>query len=260
MTERSPEYTILYKLKTKYMYVKSKVVMLQVKEKVNGSNIIVKNEQFNSLGFGYGNGIKNAQHLYFISDKKIREGDTFIYSYDNNNSYLLTCLIITDLIIISQERFNVGDISDWNKKYCKKVIASTNPSLNLPKPLQSFINKYITEYNKGNIIEEVMIEYEEYHGLNQSIAEIYAVSESDNGNDYNKSFNFKLDSLGREYKIKVDKQNTITIKPIKSSWNRDEVIKLLRHFENDLYSKFYSNNMNTDIRINKLNEFINNNL
>ena len=46
----------------------------------------------------------------------------------------------------------------------EKIIATTDISLvkeyNLPQPSQQFIQKYIEEYNKGNIITDVLVEYE----------------------------------------------------------------------------------------------------
>ena len=66
-----------------------------------------------------------------------------------------------------------SELSDVNKK----IIATTNNLLShnvhyndgtptnnysfvLPQPSQSFINKYIEEYNKGNKIEDVLVEYD----------------------------------------------------------------------------------------------------
>ena len=46
----------------------------------------------------------------------------------------------------------------------EKIIATTDISLvkeyNLPQPSQQFIQKYIEEYNRGNIITDVLVEYE----------------------------------------------------------------------------------------------------
>ncbi len=100
-------------------------------------------------------------------------------------------------------------------KNLRKIIATTDSSLIiinnkldsrdllhtliLPQPSQSFIEKYIEKYNKGEKIADVMVEYE--------------------------SINSHVLGLIR---LKVNpKDNTITIKPIKDSWNREEVIKLM---------------------------------
>lgn len=101
-------------------------------------------------------------------------------------------------------------------KDSKKIIATTDKELILPIPeelmeyphsytqkalpsiAKSFIEKYITEYNKGNVIDKVMVEYD---------------------NDVN-----YLNSGG--WKVKISTDNTINIKLIKDLWNRDEVIQL----------------------------------
>ena len=86
----------------------------------------------------------------------------------------------------------------------EKIIATTDISLvkeyNLPEPSQSFIQKYIEEYNRGNIITDVLVEY----GI------IYE------GRSYD---------LYNPDKLKVNlKNNTITIKKVKDSWNREEIL------------------------------------
>ena len=110
---------------------------------------------------------------------------------------------------------------------CKKIIATTDSSLGyeesiydprsktggkwilLPQPSQSFIEKYIEQYNKENIITDVMVEYQEYDH-DEEWSDISGAYET-----------FKL-------RIKVDsKDNTITIKRIKDTFTREEVIELL---------------------------------
>lgn len=91
-----------------------------------------------------------GNHLYIISlDEEIKEGDWCIN--DNHDTlYQPNCL---------------GDTSGWNK-----IIATTDKVLtcqddeytltkNLPQIPQQFIEEYISEYNKGNVIEDVEVEY-----------------------------------------------------------------------------------------------------
>lgn len=125
-----------------------------------------------------------------------------------------------------------------------------------PQIPQSFIEHYISEYNKGNIITEVMVEYEfltMYKGK-LDYNDIILNTECYNY-DYNKVY--KKSKLGRFHKgivkerftncngtfitengekqfctlkelyfnvPKINSDNTINIKPIKDSWNRKEVI------------------------------------
>lgn len=92
------------------------------------------------------------QHLYIISDDEIKDNDWFV---DKNCSLPISA------------GYNIG--FSENKK---KIIATTDTSLEivskginpvyekLPQPSQQFITKYIEEYNKGNIITDVLVEYE----------------------------------------------------------------------------------------------------
>ena len=99
--------------------------------------------------------------------------------------------------------------------FSKKIIASTDKSLTkylgtdgngfhesryLPQIPQSFIEYFITEFNKGNVIDKVNVEYEEYEGK--------------------KPFERLLDNPV----LKLNQDNTINIKPIKEFWSREEVI------------------------------------
>ena len=155
------------------------------------------------------------QHLYIISNDDIKDDK---YAVDLQNNKIVT---FTDIYRIGR-----------NAKRFKKIIATTDTSLQitkntsnpalyeyiqqgsvcstyedlLPQPSQQFIEKYIECYNKGEVITDVMIEYEDYI-LNQS--------------------KIGLSNIILE-RLKVNpKDNTITIKSIKDSWNREEVIKLL---------------------------------
>ena len=172
---------------TKYLMVYSDVEKTKGKLILNG----LKNDEY-----------KEYQHLYIISDDEIKEDDYYILFTDK----ALTVLRCT------------GDGDYFN---CKKIIATTDESLHipfvtpgneeleiyeysiLPKPSDSFISKYIEEYNKGNVIEDVLVEY----GI------IYEGRSCD---------------LYNPNKLKVNfKDNTITIKKSKDSWNREEVENLI---------------------------------
>lgn len=69
----------------------------------------------------------------------------------------------------------------------------------LPQPSQGFIDKYISEYNSGNPITEVYVEYRiNIATVDQDIQQLIP----------------KLDPF----------HNTITIHPIKRVWNKQEVV------------------------------------
>ena len=100
-------------------------------------------------------------NLYIISDDEIKKGD-YIY-----------CTITNGIEIAKYNHDYL--IRDW-----KKVIATTDTTLKitispylfpeggacqsrdflLPQPSQQFIEEFIEEYNKGNTIKDILVEYE----------------------------------------------------------------------------------------------------
>ncbi len=133
------------------------------------------------------------QHLYLLSNEKIKEGDWYI-----NNS----------VIFRADDKFDEGNNPNQNKNN-KKIIATTDKSLGLPEPSPQFIEEYIEEWNKGNKIIKVMVDY---------VLDI---------NSYKGSA-----CLKDCYILKVDKNNYITITKVKDSWNKEEVIELCFHAYN----------------------------
>ena len=112
-------------------------------------------------------------------------------------------------------------INHKNKYYLKtkngykEILSSTDVSLGLPQPSQQFIDKYIEEYNKGNIITDIEVEY------SPSSITIQTYSEQQI-NDNLKALTLKINP----------KDNTITIKKLKDSWNREEVFAVITTFAN----------------------------
>lgn len=174
-----------------------KVVMLPTKEKSKlwlskGNTLTLWGNENNNDKLGAN------QHLYFFSDEEIKEGDWYISAMKS---------------IISQHNGTEKLPDGW-----KKIIATTDKSLkvpidkaymnfgeteSLPHTSDSFIEKYIEEYNKGNIITEVMVEYKPYKMTLET------------GTKYPEA-------------LKINpKDNTITIRKTKDSWNREEVIELM---------------------------------
>ena len=185
----------------------------------NGESNIQQNK-FNKLFFSeqkksYSDIIN--QHLYIISDDEIKENNTHFYNPHSGQLHISG---------------NHTDYIAINKNGCKKIIATTDTSLlidtyinqgdtvkgdliikrnsdyttglkgriNLHQPSQQFIQKYIEEYNKGNIIEDILVEYE-----------------------------YLLDDMGvvPYWNLKVNsKDNTITIRKVKENYTKEEVISL----------------------------------
>jgi hypothetical protein len=207
-------------------FKKAQVIMLPTK---NNSNIVIINK-YNDKAIGttlenkylqgggefiYNSSLDNSsnpQHLYIVSNDKIKEGDWFI-----NLTNVLKCKAVDFHGIVDNEG------NRYDKEISKKIIATTNNSLeiqgdhstwveNLPQPSQQFIEKYIESYNRGDVITDVLVEYEMKHtGWTEDQSE------------------YTYDEF-----LKIDrKNNTITIKKLKDSWNREEVINLIKLFANN---------------------------
>lgn len=205
------------------MLKKCKVVMLPTNEKAtfNFGDMIkhITNEKLIISGFKSKennpfDSLWNAQHLYIISDDEFKEDE---WVYLNGKA-----MKATSKLVEAQSNFSRRD---W-----KKIIATTDNSLlqhvgndirgreydtqyQLPKPSQQFIQKYVEEYNKGNIIIDVLVEYVD-NGEEDWIGDDYTGEPF-----WNEKIEPKINS----------KDNTITIKKLKESYTRQEVIELCKH-------------------------------
>jgi hypothetical protein len=166
------------------------------------------------------------QHLYFLSDEEIKEGDWCYIPFSN------------EVLKVGKGAYEVSLKTLEENKNAKKIIATTDSSLVhpnccvakeditkmnegcrernrclLPQPSQDFIKVFVEEYNKGNVIEWVDVEYEEIY---QTYFE-----------------NDKFHKNPTKLQLKVNSKNEITIRKIKDSWNRDEVIELIKKFDTD---------------------------
>lgn len=173
-----------------------------------------------------------AQHLYILSDEPIKIGDWVIWFGKYNLPFL------KKVIGERQDEWLLSSTYDmWvEKNKPKKIIAATDSSLeiwreeytgipprkakvNFPneqlyKISKQFIQYFIKQYNKGNIINEVEVDFHEnckfkYYksGIsNKMIAEKYDIN----------------------YTLKIDKENCISIliKEEEKLYTKDEVEKL----------------------------------
>lgn len=138
-----------------------------------------------------------AQHLYITSDDKIEDSDW--------------CINLAHNILVKPTDL---EWANSNKDNLKKVVATTNVELgygdnvgfwkSLPQPPQQFIEQYIEYYNKGEVITDALVEYETYQD----------------------TINYHKDIWKNFERIKINpKDNTITIKKVKTNWNREEIIE-----------------------------------
>lgn len=142
------------------------------------------------------------QHLYILNNEEIRKNDWYI---DINKNRLYQC----------EEDSNEDMLSFINSK-CKKVIASTDKSLDLPNLSEGFINKFIKMYNLGTPITNVIVEYEERFANNDLV-----------------------DTTTR-YFLKVHPDNTIICSSVEvKTYTEEEVINYLREIAYHVNSKGY---------------------
>lgn len=212
------------------MEIKSKVVMIPSKKAQIGDLYLTSQRNtlarcdYGTLHLAYG----NVRHIYFLSNEEIKEGDWVRNSIGNMVR---------------------ADIEDVAQGY-PKIIASTDETLGLPKPSASFIEVYVKAHNEQRPITEVMIESDEYATVKEDTDWIYkgltlkVNSTYIEHNKFNPEYgrNLRLSLLGTgfegkhrdsdtviwekdlimSYKLKVDKNNEITIHKVKDSWNREE--------------------------------------
>ena len=200
-------------------FKKCKVVMLPTNQKAtNGCLGIVKKslsdrkigdlDFFNSEWF-FCKEHYIPVHIYILSNNKIKE-EKLRWIVDNRKGMNGFIHQVSAIL---------------NSKVCPEIIATTDLNLQihdktpigenkdglwkcLPQPSQGFIEKYVEQYNKGNIITDVLVEYE--------LTSI--------------PINNKISIAGyiHEYKPKY---NTITIKKVKVSWTREELENvLIKHY------------------------------
>jgi len=150
------------------------------------------------------------QHLYILSNEKPKEGEWYITKVVDSNG---------EKHIIGQRL----DKSDSDYSNCKKIIATTDVHLDkywvlstqgggkcefnpkIAEIPQSFIEYFISEYNKGNTINKVLVE-------------CYITHET----DYDKFLNFKLNQ-SNEISILTEQKQSY-------SFNIDELSDLLNTF------------------------------
>jgi hypothetical protein len=226
------------------MLVKSNVVMLPTNEEIKIGNIIQCSNPHSSRVKGWKNKLSTAayneneysgdewkpRHLYILSNENPNDGDKVIPDEPYNDA-------------VWEFRKAPCPLPYWgNENACKKIIASTDKSLKLPEPSNSFIGKYTSEYNKENIISEVMVEYQDdWKDNTKLIMESYG----DNPNNFPYIPQLKINS----------KDNTITIKRIKNSWNTKEIKEKFHEF-----SKVFVANTETAYKQKEINDWLDENL
>lgn len=204
------------------MLKQCKVVMLPTKEK---SNIYIDSNNTLSLGFDIKRTSPDkSQHFYIISEDTIKENDWFLednrvhISNDTNPNWVLRkCVSVKNGWIFYDKEESIGCNPDWSKK----VIATTNKFIRIEQTINNifgknylpflsepFIKKYIKEYNKNNQITDIRVEYEKLSLEGILYESIYYDDEEGIPT----------------YRVKVNRDNTITIKKLKTNYTKEELI------------------------------------
>lgn len=185
-------------------FKKAQVIMLPTDK-----GTIIKRNITNELKFSSLNNplLWTPQHLYITTDDKIEENDwrmvidktSSLYgefeqhkgSHSRNDQW--------GKIIATTDRLSI----DNTPRNAAGAIIGVEEIL--PQPSQQFIEQFIEYYNKGEVITDVLVEYEGIEWLDRPL----------------------------EYFPKINsKDNTITIKKLKDSWSREEVENILyKHTE-----------------------------
>lgn len=197
------------------MYKLVTVVMLPTNQKAQiGDMILFTTNTSQKLLCGKkrsNRGNTTYQHLYILSNDKIEEGDLVMYTGDcitKSRGYLIANSIYyaDSQSVTGGWYFRNGKTKDESNtfidhyngtKEVKKIIASTDPTLNLPSPSPEFIQVYCEKQPK-----EIMVKY-------------------------------KLTSLGFEDVLVVN-NNQISIRKVKQSYTREEVVEMMTQIMSDL--------------------------
>lgn len=216
------------------MKQRKQVIMLPTENKSNFYTLIGNQNQqlYLSKDTIVRDMLQQNQHLYILSDEKPKKGN-WVYNPIQN--------------IIFQVK--TKEIHYTNKK----IIATTDTSLyqygmhsegRIKIPFtqisQDFIEYFIKEYNKGNIITEVDVEYNEINISACTCDNLDCPNSYYDGIDYACSKKFEDGNFWKkEIELKLSKDNTITIHPIKDSWSRKEVDEICNLYESILHKDFH---------------------
>ena len=216
-------------------YQECEVVMIATEKETNiGQDILTGNLLYSSERVKYLSGY----NLYITSNEVIKKGDWFIsagkiHQYKGDKLPLIVRCDFRKIIATTDETlyltFNNG---------------KTDLKFVLPKPSDSFISKYIEEYNKGNIISDVLVEYEQCKVCQGTKRHIVSMFGEVDCNYCQKNEGYE--KLYVEPKLKIDSNNTITIKKVKDSYSREEVINLLYKYNDGIIDR-YSQLTNKDL-------------
>ena len=140
---------------------KAKVVMLPTNEKAGTIWKTTNGQLIHTHVSGEYKEKYTPQHLYITSDDEIKEGDWCIDSngsiYQHKKGKSFTHYFQGKKIIATTDSsLRVSKFSHYSQDLMKVAVYK---DYILPQPSQQFIEKYIEEYNKGQQITDILVEY-----------------------------------------------------------------------------------------------------
>ncbi len=192
--------------------------------------------------FDMGAVASDCQHLYFISDEEIKEGDWVLRG---NGSYgCRKVLRITKDFAVCTDFWDKPIETPFPLSELKKIIATTDklltcngvkregesctynnnckfPKCQLPRPSNEFLQAFVREWDKGNKITRVLVEMEEY-----AYEPIIG-----------KFPNYEANPNPRLYRLKVADDNTISCKRVEKEekiYTKSQIQPLLDDIDNFL--------------------------
>jgi len=163
---------------------------------------------------GFGHTVSEFFHLYILSDDEIKEGDWYHNSIDNSIKqtsdwiYVSTC---KKIIATTDKSLILHDNSKNNK--CFGTQLSGKCSHILPQIPTSFIQYFIEQYNNGNVITKVNVEY----------------------------VIWTQDIKTGKFSLFINPFNCINIKTVKDSYSRDEVIAFAKAYAEAVWNIRHDN-------------------
>lgn len=176
--------------------------------KQNNGNIVLLPENikrvWDSALFAYIN-----HHLHITSDEEIQKDNYCILVNRFGRQRLCQNLRPGCFRLFGERELLPGQSRTTRGDKFYKIISSTDESLGLPRPSNSFLKAYENKNGKG--FENVLVEYEESFTSNE----------------------LGIDWSDVTYKPKVALDNTITIKKVKTNFTTEEVEALCTKAFND---------------------------
>lgn len=183
------------------MWNKAKCILLASNNKKTSIHQIGNS---NFIGYSQEDDRYTGRELYIINDDVIKEG--WIIGLDDKPHYVTESSKYPKVILATTDK---SLVVKYDERF--KDITINNNSLNqlLSQIPQSFIEQYITEYNKGNVISDVLVEYGSCNGCIKLQGQLNSPDCCHN------------------YQLVINQDNTINIKTVKDSFNRDEVVECM---------------------------------